>query len=58
MTLPYGSSRIVVPAWIILVGIVAAFAPVPGIAASLVVLLVGVIVVPVIITGLLCPPRE
>jgi hypothetical protein len=53
MTLPYKLSGIVVPFWIVSVGIVAALAPVPSIAAGLLLALGCVIVVPVIITGLL-----
>jgi hypothetical protein len=53
MTLPYGSSRVVVPLWIIAVGVVAAFSPVPGVAVGVGLVLACLIVVPVVITRLL-----
>jgi len=53
LTLPRGSSRLVVPMWIMSVGTVAAFAPVPGVAAGVFLLLASIIIVPVVITGFL-----
>ena len=49
--------EIVVPLWIIGVGLVATLAPQPGVVTGVLLLLAGVVVVPVVITRLLWTER-
>ena len=51
MRIPF-TAEIVVPLWIMGVGIVATFAPTPGALAGAFLLLVSVVVVPILITRL------